>query len=75
MIYLPILYSEEKEDSRLIDTVSFDLYIITESLQKYSTEKRLTDIIEGTLESIYDDLITVILDNKWFENPDRLLPQ
>lgn len=73
MVYLSLLYKAKKLNNKVTNFIDFDLFIIAESERDYSSTERLTTIFKGIIEPIYDDLITAILDNKWFRNSERII--
>lgn len=73
MIYLSLLYKAKKLNARQTISVDFDLFIITDSLRKYSSSERLTNTFKLVIEPIYDDFMTSLLNNRWFFNQNRTI--
>lgn len=73
MVCLSLLYKANEQDNLVSTPNDFDIYIIDQSDPEYSSDQRLTNVIKATIEPIYNDFATAMLDNKWFRNAERVL--
>jgi len=73
-IYVPIQYEEDHNLEDGFD-INYSIFIMMASGKKYSSEKRLDDVVKTVLNPIYKAFLDEVKNNEWVFNTDTRYPE